>query len=92
MEAVAGSVLKEGCMSKNQWRGLIIFAFILFIYSMIQHQIVLTAIALVIGILVSRQNIFKEYDEKQEAKRRYYSNIIKKYREEKSKEKSLSKE
>ena len=68
---------------------MIVFAFLLFVYSVISKQIILTAFALILELVISRQNLFKDYDEKQKEKRQYYSQIIEKYRAEKQKETKL---
>ncbi|MCP1639650.1 hypothetical protein [Streptococcus gallinaceus] len=76
-------------MTKLQWKLMIVFAFLLFVYSVISKQIILTVFALILGLVISRQNLFKDYDEKQKEKRQYYSQIIEKYRAEKQKETKL---
>lgn len=76
-------------MTKLQWKLMIVFAFLLFVYSVISKQIILTAFALILELVISRQNLFKDYDEKQKEKRQYYSQIIEKYRAEKQKETKL---
>ncbi|CAM3272903.1 hypothetical protein STPL106120_03150 [Streptococcus pluranimalium] len=50
-------------MTKLHWKLLIIFGFLLFIYSILSRQIYWSIIALVLGILINRQNLFKDYDE-----------------------------
>ncbi|CRH92604.1 Uncharacterised protein [Chlamydia trachomatis] len=76
-------------MTKLQWKLMIVFAFLLFVYSVISKQIILTVFALILELVISRQNLFKDYDEKQKEKRQYYSQIIEKYRAEKQKETKL---
>ncbi|EOF33072.1 hypothetical protein SC9_00478 [Enterococcus faecalis EnGen0101] len=63
-------------MSKTNWKIIIIFATIMFIYSLLARQIGLTILALVLSFITSKQNLFKEYDKKQAEKRQKFRNMM----------------
>ncbi len=64
--------------SKNIWASILIIAFGLFIYSIFTRQVLFTAISLVLGIIVQKFGsdiLFKEYDEKNEQKKKLFKKI-----------------
>lgn len=63
-------------MAKNNWKIIIIFSTIMFIYSLLTRQIWLTMLALVLSFLASKQNLFEEYDKKQAEKRQKFRNMM----------------
>jgi 1,4-dihydroxy-2-naphthoate octaprenyltransferase len=74
-------------MSKNTWKIIIIFSAIMFVYSLITHQILLTILALILSVRAGKQNLFIEYDKKQEEKRQKLRNIMTERKNKQKKEK-----
>lgn len=63
-------------MTVKKWKLLLILSFLMFIYSLFEKQLWLTVLALTIGIVVKKQNIFKDYSKKQRQKRNEYRALI----------------
>lgn len=72
-------------MKQLRWKILLVLTACLFLYSILTRQLVMTILSLGLSIVISKQNLFKEYDEERDRKRQMMQETYRQYRDKKAK-------